>query len=56
ILYLEDGRLEIDNNRSERMMKAFAIGRKNWMFYDQVAGAEAGAIFYSVVPASMCNS
>ncbi|MCP4491048.1 MAG: transposase, partial [Gammaproteobacteria bacterium] len=27
ILYLEDGRLEIDNNRSERMMKAFAIGR-----------------------------
>ena len=49
ILYLEDGRLEIDNNRSERMMKAFAIGRKNWMFYDQVAGAEAGAIYYSLI-------
>lgn len=49
ILYLEDGRLEIDNNRSERMMKAFAIGRKNWLFYDQVSGAEAGAIYYSLI-------
>tara|TARA_B100001996_G_scaffold379343_1_gene364945 strand:- start:281 stop:1933 length:1653 start_codon:yes stop_codon:yes gene_type:complete len=49
LLYLEDGRLEIDNNRSERMMKAFAVGRKNWMFYDQVAGAEAGAIYYSLI-------
>jgi hypothetical protein len=30
--YLDDGRLEIDNNASEREMKRVAIGRKNWLF------------------------
>lgn len=47
--YLEDGRLHIDNNYSERLMKAFAVGRKNWLFYDQVKGAKAGAILYSLI-------
>jgi transposase len=30
--YLNDGRIEIDNNKSERAVKPFVIGRKNWMF------------------------
>ena len=30
--YIEDGRLEIDNNRAERSIKPFVIGRKNWLF------------------------
>ncbi|PHE81854.1 transposase, partial [Bacillus pseudomycoides] len=30
--FLLDGRLEIDNNKSERSIKPFVIGRKNWMF------------------------
>ena len=30
--YLEDGRLHIDNNRAERAIKPFVIGRKNWLF------------------------
>ena len=30
--YLEDGILEIDNNRAERALRRVAIGRKNWMF------------------------
>jgi len=47
--YLEDGRLEIDNNRAERSIKPFVIGRKNWMFHDSVKGAEAGAIIYSLI-------
>jgi len=49
ITYLSDGRLENNNNRSERAIKPFVIGRKGWMFSDSVAGAEAGAIIFSLV-------
>ena len=47
--YLEDGRLEISNNRTERSIKPFVIGRKNWMFSDSVAGAESAATIYSII-------
>lgn len=47
--YLEDGRLEIDNNRTERSIKPFVIGRKNWLFYGNKTGANAGAILYSLI-------
>lgn len=49
IKYLEDGRLEISNNLMERRIKPFVIGRKNWLFSDSVAGAEASAIIYSLI-------
>lgn len=49
IRYIDDGRFEIDNNRTERGIKPFVIGRKNWMFHDSVSGAEAGAIIYSLI-------
>lgn len=47
--YLLDGRLELTNNRAERSIKPFVIGRKNWLFSNTPAGAEASAICYSVV-------
>jgi transposase len=47
--YLEDGRLEISNNRAERKIKPFTIGRKNWLFCNSPAGAKAGAILYSFI-------
>ena len=47
--YIEDGRLEIDNNRSERAIKPFVIGRKNWLFSDSVRGAESGTVIYSLI-------
>lgn len=47
--YLEDGRLEIDNNRSERSIKPFVIGRKNWLFHGNGKGAHAGAVLYSLI-------
>ena len=47
--YLKDPRLEIDNNASERAMKGFAIGRKNWMFSNSQDGARASAIIYSLM-------
>jgi len=33
-----DGRLELDNNRSERSIKPFIIGRKNWLFANTPRG------------------
>jgi len=49
IRYLEDGRFEIDNNRTERIAKPFAVGRKNWLFSDSVNGANASANIYSLI-------
>ena len=49
LTYLQDGRLENNNNRSERAIKPFAVGRKNWLFSDSVAGAEAGAVIFSLI-------
>jgi transposase len=54
--YLLDGRLEIDNNRSERMMKNFVIGRKNFLFCFSENGAEASAILYSIVETAYTNN
>lgn len=47
--YSEDGRLEIDNNGTERAIRPFTIGRKNWIFFDRPEGADAGAIIYSLI-------
>jgi transposase len=47
--YLEDGRLDIDNNASERAIRAVAIGRKNWLFAGSHEGAERTALMYSLV-------
>lgn len=48
-VYLYDGRLEIDNNRSERSIKPFVIGRKNWLFHGNEIGAQAGSILFSLI-------
>lgn len=47
--YLYDGRLEIDNNLSERAIKPFVIGRKNWLFHGNDIGARSGAVLYSLI-------
>jgi transposase len=47
--YLDDGRLDIDNNRVERQMRTVAVGRKNWMFAGSDAGARRAATIYSLV-------
>lgn len=53
--FLQDGRLELDNNRSERSIKPFVIGRKNWMFSNTPRGAQASAIIYSIVETAKEN-
>ena len=47
--YLDEGRLDIDNNRVERQMRSVAVGRKNWMFAGSAAGARRAATIYSLV-------
>jgi transposase len=53
--FLLDGRLEIDNNRSERSIKPFVIGRKNWLFANTPSGATASATIYSVIETAKEN-
>jgi hypothetical protein len=53
--YLLDGRLEISNNRAERAIKPFVIGRKNWLFANTPAGARASAVFYSLIETAKEN-
>jgi transposase len=47
--FLLDGRLEISNNRAERSIKPFVIGRKNFLFANTPRGAKASAIMYSII-------
>ena len=47
--YLEAGWLAIDNNRSERALRAIALGRSNWGVIGSEAGGKTAAVLYSVV-------
>ena len=49
LLYASDGRLEIDNNSSERTLRPCAIGRKNWLFFGSDRGGETAAILMSIL-------
>jgi transposase len=53
--YLDDGRLEIDNNIAERAMRAVALGRKNWLFAGSDGGGEAAAVFYTLIETAKTN-
>jgi transposase len=47
--FLEDGRLRVDNNASERALRQIAVGRKAWLFVGSDDHAEAAANIFSVV-------
>jgi transposase len=47
--YTTDGRLTIDNNRSERRLRAQAIGRKNWLFLGSEQAGPRAAVIYTVI-------
>jgi transposase len=55
ICFLEDGRIELSNNRAERSIKPFVIGRKNWLFANTPKGARASAVIYSLVETAKEN-
>lgn len=47
--FLEDGRLPLDNNISERQLRRQAVGRKNWLFVGSDRGGEVNALFTSLL-------
>lgn len=49
IAYLEDGRVQIDNNLVENAIRPSAIGKKNWLFMGDAASGERAAIFYTLI-------
>jgi hypothetical protein len=46
---LEDGRLALDNTRSERALRRIVVGRKNWLFYGSDVHAQSAAAIFSIV-------
>lgn len=55
VRYLEDGRLELSNNRAERSIKPFVMGRKNWLFANTPTGAQSSAVIYSIIETAKEN-
>ncbi len=55
IVYLQDARLPIDNNATERAIRPFVIGRRNWLFADTHNGAAASANLYSLIETAKAN-
>ncbi|WP_218625037.1 IS66 family transposase [Sphingomonas sp. dw_22] len=54
--FVEDSRLEIDNNIAERAIRSIAIGRKNWLFAGSKAGGERAAAIYTVIETCKLNT
>lgn len=54
-VYLGDGRLPIDNNETEQLMKQVALGRKNWLFLGSVAAGERMADLMTLVSSALRN-
>ena len=53
--WLEDGRLEIDNNRAERSIKPFVMSRKNFLFANTPGGAQSSAVVFSLIQTAIEN-
>ena len=53
--YHRGGLLELFNNRVERAVRPFAVGRKNWLFSNTPKGADASAAVYSIVETAKAN-
>ena len=53
--FLEDGKIEIDNNAAERALRVIAVGRKNWLFAGSNEGGKAAADIYTVIESAKMN-
>lgn len=54
-VFLTDPMVPLDNNRCENAIRPFVLGRKNWLFCDTTAGANASACLYSLVETARAN-
>jgi transposase len=48
-VFLEDGRVEIDNNLTENMIRPSAVGKKNWLFIGDAGAGGRAAAFYTLI-------
>lgn len=55
-VFLTDGDVPIDNNASERAIRGFCIGKKNWQMIDTINGARTSAMIYSIVETAKANN
>lgn len=55
-VFLTDGNVPIDNNASERAIRGFCIGKKNWQVIDTINGAASSAIIYSIAETAKANN
>ena len=55
-VFLTDGNVPIDNSASERSIRAFCLGKKNWVLINTIKGAEANAIAYSISESAKANN
>ena len=55
-VFLTDGDIPIDNSASERAIRTFCIGKKNWMFHNTAKGAGASALVYSISETAKLNN
>ena len=55
-VFLTDGDVPMDNNASERAIRGFTVGRKNWQMIDTINGANASAVIYSIAETAKANN
>ena len=53
--YADDGRLAIDNNVAERLMRGIAVTRKNFLFLGSDKGGDRAAILYTLIETAKLN-
>jgi transposase len=54
-VYLEDGRIEIDNNLVENSIRPTALGKKNWLFFGDADAGQRSAILYTIIESCRCR-
>jgi len=53
--YVDDGRIEIDNNTAERALRSVVLGRKNYLHFGSDSGGERAAVIYSLIGTCKLN-
>ena len=53
--YSDDGLAEADNNTAERALRAFCLGKKNYVFFGSDHGGECGALLYGLIGTCRLN-
>ena len=54
-VYLDDGRIQIDNNLVENSIRPTALGKKNWLFFGDADAGRRGAILYTIIESCRCR-